>query len=200
MTVESQILTVPDIVKTFDKVSIPAGQRVFSQGQACDHYTIIASGSVRVLTRSPDGRELVLYHISPGEICVLTTACLMGGTRYPAEAITHTNISAYIIPGQEFDRLVAESKEFREFVFNSFSHRLADLMIKLENVALESIDSRLISYLNTAKNTDGDIKTTHQEIADEIGSAREVISRHLKTLEKQGKIHLSRGNIHIIDL
>ncbi len=193
-------LKIPEVVKRYQKVTVPAGQQVFSQGQVCDHYTIIANGSVRVLTRSPDGRELVLYYISPGEICVLTTACLMGGTRYPAEAITHTEVSAYIIPGSEFDSLVATSSEFRAFVFTSFSHRLADLMSKLENVALESIDHRLINHLKNQQDENGDIYSTHQQIADEIGSAREVISRHLKALEHQGTITLSRGKIHIIKL
>lgn len=193
-------LNIPDVVTNYGQANMPAEQRVFSQGQSCHHYTVIAEGSVRVLTRSPDGRELVLYHISPGEICVLTTACLMAGTRYPAEAITDTEVKAYIIPGSEFDRLVAESAEFRTFVFNSFSHRMADLMVKLEKVALESIDDRLIHYLNSHASSEGKIAATHQQIADEIGSAREVVSRHLKTLEKQGCIRLGRGSIDILNL
>ncbi len=193
-------LQIPDIVRQYPEVKLPAGERVFSQGQECNQYTVIAAGKVRVLTRSPDGRELVLYYISPGEVCVLTSACLLENTRYPAEAITETPVSAFIIPCQEFDRLVAESAQFRQFVFNSFSHRLADLMAQLEQVALNSIDDRLLHYLRKHRGSDNHVRTTHQEIANHIGSAREVVSRHLKALEKQQRVKLGRGSIELLGM
>lgn len=190
---------IPTVVNSFSSITLAANQQVFGQGQSCDNYIVVTSGSVKVFARSADGRELVLYRILPGEICVLTTACLLGASHYPAEAITEVEVSARLIPHQDFDRLLADSAEFRRFVFDSFSHRLADLMRQLEQIALESIDERLSNYLLKHANAEHCIVATHQDIATEIGSAREVVSRHLKALEKKQLIKLQRGLIEVLD-
>ncbi len=193
------MINLPSVIKTLKTIKLPANQQVFSQGEICQHYIVLISGRVRVFTRSANGKEIVLYRIQSGEMCVLTTACLLGNRKYPAEAITETAVEALMLRHHDFDQLVAESPEFRQFVFQSFSQRLADLMTQLEHIALESVDQRLARYLLENTNTKNIITTTHQDIANNIGSAREVVSRHLKTLEKQSLITLHRGSIELLE-
>ncbi len=190
---------IPKIVNQFDLINFEANQQVFAQGQTCENYVVVTSGFVKVYARSIEGRELVLYRIKPGEICVLTTACLMGNTHYPAEAITESEVSARIIPHQQFNQLIETSSEFRQFIFHNFSQRLTDLMAQIEQVSLESIDQRLNRYLLTNTDLNNVIQTTHKEIAVEIGSSREVVSRHLKTFENKKIINLSRGSITVLN-
>jgi len=132
-------------------------------------------------------------------MCVLTTSCLLGDRIYPAEAVTDTDVEARVIPYREFQRLMDESHEFRQFVFKGFGQRLSDLMVQLEQVALETIDRRLIRYLLAHVNSQGRLQGTHQDIAAGIGSAREVVSRHLKALEKQHLLELGRGFVALVD-
>lgn len=191
--------SIPEVIASFKQVELPSGQKVFTQGQSCQHYTVLTEGSVKVYARSSEGREVILYRIKPGEICVLTTSCLMGKTNYPAEAVTETAIKARILSHQQFDQLLAESETFRTFIFNSFSQRLTDLMLQLENIALTPLDKRIHRFL-LQHASNNHIKATHQQIATELGTAREVVSRNLKALEKQNIIKLHRGSIEIIDI
>jgi len=189
----------PTELENAQEVTIQAHQPIFHQGDSCNNYILLTQGSVKVFARSPSGKEIILYYVKPGEVCVLTTSCLLSNKRYPAEAITETATSAKIIPKQEFDSLMDTSKAFRQFVFSNLSQRLAKLISLIEQIALESIEQRLAGYLLLHASDKDQIKTTHQEIAFEIGSAREVISRHLKTFEKQGWISIDRGLITLAD-
>ena len=194
------LVNIDALIHGFAQIELPADQQVFSQGQACENYVVVTSGSVKVFARSSEGKEVVLYRIKAGEVCVLTTSCLLGNSRYPAEAITETPVSARIIPHKAFDALLAESQPMREFVFNSFGQRLNDLMVQIEQIALESVDQRLNRFLVKHADAQRMVTATHQEIAIEIGSAREVVSRNLKALEKQQAIKLHRGKLELINL
>ena len=191
--------SLPDVVLDFKAVQLPAQQLVLSQGQQCEYAIVVMSGKVKVYSRSPDGREILLYNIEAGEMCVLTTSCLLDDRIYPAEAMTETAVEARLIPYRDFQRLLDSSASFRTFVFKGFGRRMADLMMQLEYVALESIDQRLIRYLLGNANARGQLFATHQDIAAGIGSAREVVSRHLKTLEKQQLLELGRGLVALSD-
>jgi len=189
---------IPDCIASYPQISLNAGQAVFTQGQRCENYIVLTGGKVKVFARSADGRELVLYRIQPGEVCVLTTACLMGGNNYSAEAITETEVTARVIPQSAFNQLLHSSDSFRTFVFNNFSQRLTDLMLQLEQVTFDSIEHRLGQFLYRMSEQGCTLAMTHQQIATEIGSAREVVSRSLKKLEKQGVIEISRGAIRVL--
>ncbi|WP_271271151.1 Crp/Fnr family transcriptional regulator [Aliamphritea hakodatensis] len=188
----------PEILQRYPEMQVPADQTVLSQGQHCENCFVITQGCVKVFGRSAEGRELVLYRINSGEICVLTTACLLSNDSFPAEAISETAVTARVIPLQDFRRLLGESEGFREFVFDGFSQRLANLMQQLESITLASVDQRLLRYLLSNADHKQQLHATHQYIAIEIGSAREVVSRHLKSLEKQGLIRLQRGCIEVL--
>ncbi len=189
----------PEIVQQYPEIQVAAGQAVLTQGQHCENCFVITRGCVRVSGRSGEGRELVLYRINSGEICVLTTACLLSNDSFPAEAVSETAVTARVIPLQDFRRLLGESESFREFVFDGFSLRLANLMQQLESITLASVDQRLLQYLLNNADYKHQLHATHQYIAIEIGSAREVVSRHLKSLEKQGLIRLQRGCIEVLN-
>lgn len=189
---------IPDDLMEYPEIHLPAQQTVFSQGQACTHYIVLTQGQVRVFARSRDGKEVVLYRIRPGEICLLTTACLMGDDCYSAEAVTESPASARVIPPEHFHQLLSTSESFRQFVFNNFGARLTQLMIQLEHIAFDSIEQRLHQYLWQMSATSSVITATHQDIATEIGSAREVVSRSLKKMEKRRLIKLHRGTIEVL--
>lgn len=180
------------------EVSVPAGSRVFAQGQSADNYLLVVKGCVKVFARSDEGREVVLYRVSENEMCTLTTACLLGDTAYPAEAIAEVDTVARVLPAREFDQLLEESPEFRRFVFASFSGRLNEIMQRFEQLVLAGVDKRLAFYM-LHHSDDGIVRGTHEQIAMEIGTAREVVSRHLKALERKNLIRLHRGEIHIRD-
>lgn len=178
-------------------VNIPAKQQVFYPGKICENYLLILSGSVKAQILSEDGREILLYHVQSGDSCVLTTSCLLGDNNYPAEGYTETEVSAFAIPAHIFHRCLEQSTFFREFVFRNFSKRLADVIKRMENISFGSIEQRLAKALLT--NGEKHLRKTHHELAQELGSAREVVSRHLKRFESYGWLTLSRGSIQNIN-
>jgi len=188
---------ISDILTDCHRLSLKTGDCVFRQGQACHHYIIVDTGIVKVFARSDNGKEITLYRINAGEVCVLTTSCLFANTNYPAEAIVEQDVEAFVLSKAQFDQRLAQSSEFRDFAFRSFGSRLSDLMQRIEAIALESVSFRLKSFLTAQATSERRVEATHQEIAVEIGSAREVVSRHLKSLEQQRFIKLHRGFIEI---
>ena len=178
-------------------VKIPAGQQIFYQGKSCENYLLMLSGSVKTQILSSDGREVLLYHVQAGESCVLTTSCLLGGNEYPAEGYTESAVSAFVIPSHVFHRCLQQSEFFREFVFRNFSKRLADVINRMGTISFGSVDQKLAKALLAFGGKT--IHKTHHELALELGSAREVVSRHLKRFESLGWLSLNRGNIEIID-
>jgi len=176
---------------------LPAGTRIFGPGQAPEAFLLLISGTVRVQQVSETGREIVLYRVSAGDSCALTTACLMGYEDYQAEAIAETDVEAVAIPRATFDDLIARSADFRRFVFTAFSHRVTDLFKVIEEVAFSRIDVRLAQRLLERANSAGHIDLTHQQLAAELGTAREVVSRQLNEFQRRGWITTSRGAIDI---
>jgi len=188
----------PAVLRDSAKLVVPGGQQVFTQGQVADNYLLVVAGSVKVFARSSEGREVVLYRVLPGEMCTLTTACLIGHSHYPAEAITETETEVRALPAAEFDYLLDESIEFRRFVFAGFSQRLGEIMKRLEQLVLESVHHRLADCLLRQADEHGVVLATHESLAQEIGTAREVVSRHLKTMENDGLISTLRGHVTIL--
>jgi cAMP-binding proteins - catabolite gene activator and regulatory subunit of cAMP-dependent protein kinases len=178
-------------------VNVPAGQQVFYPGKICESYLLLVSGQVKAQIMSTDGREVLLYHVGAGDSCVLTTSCLLGDNRYPAEGFTETDVTAFAIPAPVFHRCLGQSAFFREFVFQSFSTRLADVIKRMEALSFGTVDQKLAKVLLSAGQST--LHKTHHELALEMGSAREVVSRHLKRFESYGWLSLKRGSIEIID-
>jgi CRP/FNR family transcriptional regulator len=180
-------------------LQVPAGVTVFHAGDACERYLMVLEGSVRVQKLAENGREIVLYRVAAGETCVLTTSCLLAGERYPAEGVTESPVTAAALPLARFQEALARSETFRRFVFTSFGERMAELMTLVEAIAFGRLDSRLAQRLLALGQSTARVPITHQQLAAELGSAREVISRLLKEFERHGVIALERGEIAILD-
>ena len=181
-------------IRTYHK-----GDHVFGPQNLPDSLLFLYSGSLRVSQSSDTGREIVLYRVEAGESCVLTTACMLTEEAYNAEGIAETDLTVIVLPKMAFDRLVAEEPEFRSFVFAAYSRRLIDLLRVVDDVAFGRIDVRLADRLLALAGGDKEIAATHQQIASELGTAREVISRVLNDFQKRGLIAQSRGRIALTD-
>lgn len=178
-------------------VELPAGQQVFYPGAVCEQYLLVLKGSVKAQIISEGGREMLLYRVEAGDSCVLTTSCLLSGDHYPAEGITESEVLAFAISSHAFYRCIEQSAFFREFVFKKFSARLSGVIALLEDVTFSAIDTRLSKALLAENMTV--INLTHQELATKLGSAREVISRHLKRFEAYGWVSLNRGTVTLLN-
>lgn len=178
------------------KVTLPAGETVFHEGMACANFLFVQHGSVKVRKTSEQGREIVLYRVESGQSCLLTSFCLMNSEQYNAEGITETPVSALVLPAVHFHSLLETSASFRQLVFRSLGMRISDLLVRIEEVAFRRVDVRLAQYL--AQYPQRDLKITHQDLAVELGSVREVVSRQLKDFERKAWVGLHRGRIEIL--
>ncbi len=180
-------------------VNVAAGTMIFGPGKSPENMLFLLEGTVRVQQVSETGHEIVLYRINAGESCVLTTACLLAYEDYAAEGVAETPVMAAAVPRDVFDDLVTISKSFRDFVFAAFSKRITDLFLMIDEVAFQRLDVRLADKLiELAKDGDA-IETTHQKLAGELGTAREVISRQLQEFHRRGWIGQSRGRVVITE-
>ena len=177
-------------------LSLPAGAEIFSEQQACKGFPLLLSGTIKVVKNTAGGREMLLYRVEPGGSCIISSSCLLGHTAYPARGIAETPLSLLMLPTPVFDQLIAENAAFREFVFHLFAERIAELMQLVEEVAFHRLDQRLAKLL-LAK--DEPIHATHQALAEELGSVREIISRLLKGFSVQGLVALGREQITLLD-
>lgn len=189
-----------DIINNAKKVSLPANSIVFYQGASCENYLLVTQGVIKVFTRATNGREIVLYRVNKGQSCTLTTTCLFAKNNYPAEGVTETDIEALIIPLHEFNLGLAQSPSFREFVFNTYGNRLCDVISLVGDVSFNRIDIRLAKQLLSHATQHNSLTITHQALAFELGTAREVISRQLKSFENNGLLSLSRRKIQLDNL
>lgn len=178
-------------------VSIAGGQSAFRPGQPCEAFLVVTAGSVKVLTVTDSGRELLLYRVGPGQTCVLTTAALLARADYDAEGLAETDTEALAIPRPLFEKLLASSPAFRQFVFSSYGDRLRDLILLVQEVSERHVDRRLARFLS--ERAQAPIEMTHQEIAAELGTAREVVSRLLKQFAGDGLVTLERRHVAVAD-
>jgi len=185
-----------ELLATATMVQLPAGTVMFDENQPCQGFPLLLSGSIRVIKAAPNGRELMLYHVMPGESCILTSSCLLGHTRYHARGIAEQAMEMVLLPAASFQNLISTQEAFRGYVFHLFSDRLTDLMQLVSAVAFQKLDQRLAYLLINKTNP---IHTTHQALADELGSAREIVSRLLKGYADQGWVKLGREQIAITD-
>jgi CRP/FNR family transcriptional regulator len=171
------------------------GEVLFDIGRPGQSFLMLTTGSIRV-TRPSNEREILLYRVRPGECCILTISGILGGIQYPARAIAENNISGVALPTALFKQMVEQSPLFSAFIFYSLAARLSELLELVEAVTFMSLEKRLAGLLLTK---DPVIQATHSQLADELGSVREVISRILKDFEGKGMVQLERGQVRILD-
>lgn len=177
-------------------VALPAGQVVFQPGQSCPGLPLLIEGQIKVSQTSSNGRQLVLYRVHPGETCVVSTGCLLESSAYAALGEVERPTRAVALPPALFRRLLDEHAPFRALVFGQFSRRLQTLMAVVDDVAFHRLDERLAAWLVERGPR---VAMTHQAIADELGSAREVVTRVLRQFADDGLVEVSRDGIVLLD-
>jgi CRP/FNR family transcriptional regulator len=178
---------------------IPAGQDVFIEGDPTEAITLLISGVVRVYKIGETGREITLYRFGVGESCVLTANAILSRKTFPAIATVQEPAEAVVIPAENFREWVRRYDLWRDFVFELFSHRLAMVMALVDEVVFRQMDRRVAKLLLSRAQTQNRIRITHQEIAADLGSSREVISRLIEEFAAEGILRSGRGMIEILD-
>lgn len=187
-----QMLTINSINRKMDK-----GQLMVGDNSRCGGIPFVLDGSIRLFRTSENGKDLTLYKVTVGEMCVLAAVCSFANIEYDftAEALEDSVIS--VLSVESFNYLLINSVPFREFVFSSVADKLITALNAIELLSFSSIETRLKSYLNMVVDHDMVVLITHENVAKDIGSSREVVSRKLKELEKKGYLSLQRGKIKI---
>lgn len=184
-----------EVAEQSQAISAAPGALLFDAGMACQALPLVLEGRIKVSKRAENGREIRLYSVHPGELCIVTVSCLLGGEPYPATGVAETAVSALALPRHLILRLVAEHAPFREMAFKLFSERITGLMQLVEEVAFRKLDQRLAGWLETRGPL---IAASHQAVADELGSVREIVSRLLKQFEEEGWVRLGRERIEVL--
>ena len=186
-----------EVLGSLQPLHFEHGRILFRAGDPCQGLPLVLNGTVKVQMTGLSGHSIVLYRMGADDICTLSIGCLMTGDGFRAEAVVEEDAEVFMVPRGLFDRLMDQSADFRIGVMESYGRRLNDLMLLVEEVAFRRMDERLAHWLET-RAVEGSIRITHQELAVELGTAREVVSRLLKELERQGKLRLSRGCISFV--
>lgn len=196
----------PDMLKKFNKTikiaKYTIGTVILEEGSSCSNMVFVLDGIIRVYKLSPQGKEVTLYRLGNGETCVLSISCIMGNTNYPAIAEVEEEATLGTIPIEFYKELFLAEAACQEFIFNTVSTRLQEVMLLIDEVVFKNMDERLAKFIlqNIDKNDiQGKLDMTHEKIAIELGTAREVVSRLLKDFEKKNIVSLSRGKIIVIN-
>jgi CRP/FNR family transcriptional regulator len=179
---------------------VPAGSMLFDEGSACTGFPLLLAGSIRVAKASAQGREILLYRVQPGEGCVITGACLLGGTAYRARGVAESALELVVLPPALFETLLDQSPPFRRWVFALQAERLTALMARVESIAFQRVDARLAACLleRSAQGREP-VHATHQDLADELGTVREIVTRALRQLADDGLVEVSREQVRVLD-
>lgn len=175
---------------------VPRGAHLFDERSPCGAFPLVIEGRVKVVKLSPSGREIVLYRVEPGQSCLLTSSCMLSNRDYSATGIAETDVTLVAIPRGTFDALMAGAPGFRDYVHTLFADRIGELMMLVEEVAFRRLDERLASHLLAHG---PQVTARHQDIAAELGSVREIVSRILGDFEERGLVSLGRGRIEVMD-
>lgn len=177
-----------------------AGTILFKEGMACEHLMLIVDGYIRVFKESVEGREVTLYRVEPGQLCIHNLNNLVDGVLYPITARTETVLSSLVISRQAFKKALDESASFRNYVLRTLTSRLSHMVDLVSGFAFGRLDLRVACWLNEQfeRSCGRPIEVTHNDVADELGTTREMISRILKDFEHKRCIQLARGKIHLL--
>lgn len=175
------------------------GTILFSPGQDCSGFVVLHHGSIKVLLTGENGREIVLYRVQPGEVCLQTFGCLVNGTPYSAEGVAETDLELEVVPVGAFQQRVQDDAAFRAALFSAVASRFADMERLVEDVVLTGFEARLARTLLRLADATGAISATHEELAAEIGSGRAAVSRGIAAFSRAGLVEAGRGTLRILD-
>jgi len=187
--------------RAVSKIRFPKGVSVRGRDSECLGVLLVRSGSLRAYIQGEDGREVTLYRLGPGEVCILSASCILNSLNFDVLIDSDEDSEAFKINLGVFESLMKRNVWVENFSYKSAVERFSDVMWAVEQVLFMRFDARLAIFLldESAKSELGSIPATHEQIAKYVGSAREVVSRMLKHFESQGLVELSRGSIHVKD-
>lgn len=195
----------PELRREVSEAVVPThleqGTVYFQEGDFLSQFAIVYSGRIRVFKLAESGRAITLYHVHPGEACLLNMSCLLADARCPASAEAEIATDVLVFPAPAFRDWVAKYESLRHYIFHLYTTRLTGVLQLVEEITFRRMDQRLAGHLDSLFSSQtgsrGSIEVTHAQIAEELGSAREVISRLLKEFEHLGAVRLARGRIHL---
>jgi CRP/FNR family transcriptional regulator, anaerobic regulatory protein len=177
------------------------GKTLMEPGQFVKAVPLVLDGSIKIMRMDEDGKELFLYYLEAGETCALSLTCCSASRPSEIKAVVEEKVNVLFVTIQVHESLMDEFKQWKDFVSSTYQHRFHEMLVVLDAIAFKRMDERLMSYIVTKMKQlkTNELHTTHQEVANELGTAREVISRLLKQLEKKKWIELGRNVIYIRD-
>lgn len=178
----------------------PAGTRLFSTGDVCQNFVVVLRGTAKVQLSTRTGREMILFRLQPGQSCALTTSCILTQSPYYAEGLAETDLEILTLPSQSFLKSVQTQPELFTKILNNYAERIGELTSVIDRLMTRDLATELKSFLIAKADDQNRVILSHQMIADELASSREVISRKLKSFEKAGLIEMSRGQVKLIKL
>jgi CRP/FNR family transcriptional regulator len=178
-------------------INVPANTIVANEGERCLNFSLVLKGKIKVYKTSEEGKLITLYYINKNEGCILTSASILNNAPFPAMAVTVSDCEIITFPANRMFDYFDKSKVWRKYIFSLISNKMTNLLTMVDDLAFHKLDARLYGWLQK-NHHHGVVDATHQVIAEQLASSREVISRLLKSLEKKGLISLSRGKIKII--
>jgi len=188
------------LLDSFQYRDLKVGTVLLREGEVCPAVPFVLDGAIRVYKTAETGREITLYRVTAGESCILSSGCVTGIDAFPAMAVAEQKTEAAFLLAATVRRLFAEAATFRDFVLGQYARRMAEVIELVEEVAFRHVDQRLKEWLSTRREGSDDslVRTTHQIIADQLGTSREVVSRILKDWEERGCLRIARGEIQIL--
>ena len=192
---------VNELIAQSEIMEVPDDSNILKDEQYIKVVPLVIKGKIKVMKKDESGKEVLLYHIKPGESCAISIAAGLNNRKSPAFAVTGSETLMLAIPVNKLDEMINRFPYLNKFVLQLFNRRFNELIDFIDAVSFKSVDERLINYLKKNIHAEGNhslVIKTHREIAEELGTAREVISRLLKHLEKDGKVRNHRGKIEIL--
>jgi len=192
---------VEEIMKTGKLIHFNEGDIIIDYDKSIKSMPIILTGTVRVMRRDETGRELLLYYLSSNDSCAMAYTCCMEARKSEIKAISEDNVEIILVPHNKLDEWLVKYPSWKSYIFNSFTQRLNELLKSLESVAFQKLDERLVNYLKNKTRVSGKkvVSLSHQQIADELGTSRVVVSRLLKQLENEKKVILYRNELKVLN-
>jgi CRP/FNR family transcriptional regulator len=196
----------PELIEILDKNAFErnfhAGEVIVRTGQYIKSTVLVLNGRIKIYRQNDEGSEFLIYYLGPGEACAVSLICALQSqtSEITAKAVEDTDV--LMLPVQLMDELMGKFKSWSHFVIQTYRHRFDEMLTVIDNIAFKNMDERLEFYLKRRNTDSGNLllNLTHQEIADDLNSSREVISRLLKKMEQLGKIKLNRNSSEIIKL
>lgn len=189
------------LLESLSEVRHEDGKVLVEEGTVCENFYFVLEGTIRVYKLTPEGREITLYRIGKGEACLLTLGCIMGDVSFNAVAQVERRTRLLSMPSYLFRDMIRKSPTFQHFIFRKTLTALTEVMALTEEVTFHSVNTRVADQLLKLRSSQGSptIAVTHEALAGELGTAREVVSRMLKEFEKKGWVRLQRGRITLLD-